>query len=220
MTYLNLFKIEHQQKSRCSHIHLQVCASFSFLDAGSNCWLSSFSTQCNPIWTLGWCCCDRKSRAAYAQIFALWQQATMEFTCHDHSSRTLVITFNPSHVSIGRTYTPRSLCYCLFAPHMCMVLFFTHIPFVVNHTTNATPPERLQQCPAPVNQQIQLKFCWKIPRLINILCILQAYTNKQSWVFSTWIKGKEPIIGLLPYQAWWSAQHLQVRRSRCRTKPL
>jgi len=26
-----------------------------------------------------------------------------------------------------------------------MVLFFTHIPFVVNHTINATSPERLQQ---------------------------------------------------------------------------
>ena len=26
-----------------------------------------------------------------------------------------------------------------------MVLFFTHIPFVVNYTINATPPERLQQ---------------------------------------------------------------------------
>jgi len=25
-----------------------------------------------------------------------------------------------------------------------MVLFFTHIPFVVNHTINAAPPERLQ----------------------------------------------------------------------------
>ena len=30
-------------------------------------------------------CCDRKSRAAYAQSFALWQQATIEFTRHDHS---------------------------------------------------------------------------------------------------------------------------------------
>ena len=35
--------------------------------------------------------------------------------------------------------------YCLLAPHICMVLFFTHIPFVVNHTINATQPERLQQ---------------------------------------------------------------------------
>jgi len=30
-------------------------------------------------------CCDRKSRAACAQSFALWQQARIEFTCHDHS---------------------------------------------------------------------------------------------------------------------------------------
>ena len=90
-------------------------------------------------------CCDRKSRAACAQSFALWQQATIEFTCLDHSPRTLVVTFNRSHARIIRDYTPRSLYYCLFAPHICMVLFFTHIPFVVNHTINATPPERLQQ---------------------------------------------------------------------------
>ena len=97
------------------------------------------------VWTAKQClCCDRKSRAAYAQSFALWQQATIEFTCHDHSPRTLVVTFNGSQVNIGRASTPRSLFYCLFAPHICMVLFFTHIPFVVNHTINATPPERLQ----------------------------------------------------------------------------
>jgi len=76
--------------------------------------------------------------------FALWQQATIEFTCHDHSPRTLVVAFNRSQVNIGRASTPRSLFYCFFAPHICMVLFFTHIPFVVNHTINATPPERLQ----------------------------------------------------------------------------
>jgi len=29
-------------------------------------------------------CCDRKARAASEQSFALWQQATIEFTCHDH----------------------------------------------------------------------------------------------------------------------------------------
>jgi len=45
----------------------------------------------------------------------------------------------------NRVHMPWSLCYCLFAPHICMVLFFAHIPFVVNHTINATPPERLQQ---------------------------------------------------------------------------
>jgi len=82
------------------------------------------------------CCCDRKSRAAYAQSFAVWQQATIEITCHDRSPRTLVVTFNRSQVNIGRASTPRSLFYWLFAPHICMVLFFTHIPFVVNHTIN------------------------------------------------------------------------------------
>ena len=57
-----------------------------------------------------WChCCDRKSRAACAQSFALWQQATIEFTCHDDSPRTLVVTFNRSQVNIGRASTPRSL---------------------------------------------------------------------------------------------------------------
>jgi len=89
-------------------------------------------------------CCDRKSRAAYAQSFALSQQATVEFTCHDHSPRTLVVTFNRSQVNISRASTPRSLFYCLFEPHIWMVLFFTHIPFVENYTINATPPEKLQ----------------------------------------------------------------------------
>jgi len=90
-------------------------------------------------------CCDRKSRAACAQSFALWQQATIEITCHDHSSRTLLLRSIVDIVSITRDYTPRSLYYCLFAPRIRMVLFFTHIPFTVNHTINAIPPERLQQ---------------------------------------------------------------------------
>jgi len=96
-------------------------------------------------------CFDRKSRAACVQSFALWQQATIEFTCHDHSPRMLVVTFNRSQVNIGRASTPQSLFYCLFAPHICMVLFFRPIPFVVNHTFNATPPERMQ------HRQIRLK---------------------------------------------------------------
>jgi len=32
-----------------------------------------------------WCCCDRKARAARAQSFALWQQATIKITRRDHS---------------------------------------------------------------------------------------------------------------------------------------
>jgi len=113
---------------------------------------------------LSWRCCDRQSRAAYAQSFALWQQATIEFTCHDHSSRTLLLRSIVDIVSITRDYTPRSLCYCLFAPHICMVLFFTHIPFVVNHTINATPSERFQQHPLlfTTNRTDRTFFVWRL----------------------------------------------------------
>jgi len=59
---------------------------------------------------------------ACAQSFSLWQQATIEIMRRDHSSRTLVIMFNRSHVNIDRAYTPQSLYYCLFAPHICGVV--------------------------------------------------------------------------------------------------
>jgi len=162
-----------------------------------------------------WYCCDRKTRAACAQDFALWQQATIEFTWHDHSiiacSRHIYVwccssgtsrswwirhltqhhrrgcnnipsfsqrtarfcvkadpgtTFtywsqhhfvaigNPerhvrkaSHCGSKQQYSSHAMIILLLlvrATHM-MVLFFRHIPFVVNHTFNATPPERLQQ---------------------------------------------------------------------------
>jgi len=39
-----------------------------------------------------------------------------------------------------------------------MVLFFTYIPFVVNHTINATPLERLQQ-----TLPLHFSFCQMIP---------------------------------------------------------
>jgi len=64
-------------------------------------------------------CCDRKSWAACAQSFAPRQQATIEITRRDHSV-----------IACSR--------------HTHIFLFFAHIPFVVNHTINATPPERLQ----------------------------------------------------------------------------
>jgi len=38
--------------------------------------------------------------------------------------------------SNNRDHAPQSLCYCLFVPQIS-VLFFAHIPFVVNHTFNA-----------------------------------------------------------------------------------
>ena len=61
------------------------------------------------------------------------------------SSRTLVNKLNRSHVNISSATTSQSLLLLLARATYIMVLFFTHIPFVVNHTINVTPPERLQQ---------------------------------------------------------------------------
>ena len=65
-------------------------------------------------------CCDRKARAACAQSFALCQQTTIQIMRRNHSV-----------IACSR--------------HVYVVLFFAHIPFVVNHTFNATPAETLQQ---------------------------------------------------------------------------
>ena len=66
--------------------------------------------------------------------------------------------------SNNRVHMPWSLYYCLFAPHICMVLFFTHIPFMVNHTINATRLERLQQHPLlfTTNHTDRTFFVWRL----------------------------------------------------------
>jgi len=85
------------------------------------------------------CFCDRKFRAACAQRFAPWQQATIEITRRDHSI-----------IACSR--------------HIHIFLFFAHIPFVVNHTTNATPTERLQQHPLffTTNHTDRTFFVWRL----------------------------------------------------------
>jgi len=85
-------------------------------------------------------CCDRKARAACAQSFTLWQQATIEITRRDHSI-----------IACSR--------------HMYMVLFFAHIPFVVNRTFSATPAKRLQQHPLVFTTKRTVRtffFLWRL----------------------------------------------------------
>jgi len=89
--------------------------------------------------------------------------------------------------SNNRVYMPWSLYYCLFAQHICMVLFFTHIPFVVNHTINATPPERLQQQhKGSLNQSRRHEGCsglipskFKYETLLSVV-ILSHFQNVKS----------------------------------------
>jgi len=47
--------------------------------------------------------------------------------------------------SNNRDHASQSLLLLLARLTYIIVLFFAHIPFVVNHTINATPPERLPQ---------------------------------------------------------------------------
>jgi len=70
----------------------------------------------SPKWCL--CCCDRKGRAASAESFTLWPQATTEIIRRNHSSRKLVILFNRSQPGTGRNSTPQSLYHCLFGPRI------------------------------------------------------------------------------------------------------
>jgi len=68
-----------------------------------------------------------------------------------------------------------------------MVLFFTHIPFVVNHTINATPPEMLQQYQHSYTQPLQaarnrLKrgYSMQICGKANVLYSLPSHTEGSS----------------------------------------
>jgi len=103
--------------------------------------------------------------------------------------------------SNNRVHIPWSLYYCLFAPHISMVLFFAYIPFVVNHAINATPPERLQQWRtiwralpfvngmgrSRVSKQVQWYFgnIWTTAPHFNIYQAINTEYLFQEWSFET-----------------------------------
>ena len=64
--------------------------------------------------------------------------------------------------SNNRDHPTRSLYYSLFGPHT-YIFVLHHIPFMVNHTINATPPERLQHYAGSTT----LRWCGGTSRLIS-----------------------------------------------------
>jgi len=92
--------------------------------------------------------------------------------------------------SNNRDHVPQSLYYCLFVPHICILLFLAHIPFVANHTINATPRERLQQCTFEISEQKH--FCIKLSRVMMTSehkCLKRSlirHENTSLW-FLKWI---------------------------------
>jgi len=142
---------------------------------------------------LKWYYCDRKARAAYAQSFALWQQATIEITRGDHSARTLVITFNRSHVSIGRTSTLRSLFYCLFTLHIYRV-------FLRAHSVRGEP--RIQRNASGVVATVRM-IEHSSPKLVVWVQFLVGHT--EDW------KNGSPV--QLRAQRWWLFARKQFTRA-------
>ena len=94
--------------------------------------------------------------------------------------------------SNNRIHMPWSLYYCLFAPHICMVLFFAHIPFVVNHTINATPPERLQHGQPVCCPNVEdLSFLCIFPHIFQVTGdLLIALKEAQNLSYSIMITGR------------------------------
>jgi len=72
----------------------------------------------------------------------VWERLSYVFTLlRWESPRGKCVKLHTAAASNNRDQAPRSLYYCLY---YIWVLFFAHIPFLVNHTFNATPTERLQ----------------------------------------------------------------------------
>ena len=148
---------------RCARGWVQLIAEKEILIIVASL-VHSCAVEKNVIVASQSCCCDRKSRAAYAQSLAPWQQATIQIMSRNLSLRTLVVTFIHSHVNISKATTSHALKLLLVRATYIMVLFFTHIPFMVNHTTNAAPPERLQQHPLlfATNPTDRTFFAWRL----------------------------------------------------------
>jgi len=94
-------------------------------------------------------------------------------TCWKTQARTLLRSEISSGIcaklrtvaaSNNRDHVLQSLLILLARAAYIMVLFFPHIPFVVNHTINVTPPERLQQHPLlfTTNRTDRTSFVWRL----------------------------------------------------------
>jgi len=104
------------------------------------------------------------------------------------SSRMLAIMFDCSHVSIGRVSTSQSLFLLLARATYIMVLFFTHTPFVVNHTINTTPPEKVQQShwifPAGLHSSFSLNVTPSSQHFLLLLVVCEGAEGSMNLRFN------------------------------------
>ena len=107
--------------------------------------LASFVAPFQRLSTLVAPCSSTKIPIIVLGFAILWQSYLIKVLLRSEIPSGICAKLRTVAASNNRVHMPWSLYYCLFVPHICMVLFFTHIPFMVNHTFNATLPERLQQ---------------------------------------------------------------------------
>jgi len=105
---------------------------------------------------------DHPTRSLSSSLFANTincspgSQALLEVTHQDHSiGITLLLLVRATYI---------------------MLLFFTHIPFVVNHTINATPPERLQQ------YNTIFRYCVELSLIIFLQVWRSANFSNHYWI--------------------------------------
>ena len=75
----------------------------------------------------------------------------------------------------------RSLYYCLFVPQIYMGVVLRHITFVVDHTFNATPTEKLQH--------FQIWKFWYIFRVLGIYIFDLAYVKNLAYIWYILVEG-------------------------------
>ena len=71
---------------------------------------------------------------------------TAPFCCDQKSPSGMCAKLRTVTASNNKDHASQSLLFIIaYSPHAYILLFFAHIPFMVNPTINATPTERLQQ---------------------------------------------------------------------------
>ena len=126
-------------------------------------------------------CCDQKSRAAYAQSFALWQLATIEFTCHDHSSHTLLLRSIIDIVRSQRLHATITLLLLVHATYMYGVVLHAHPIRGESHIQRNTTGEVATTSPPFYNE----------PHRSHVLCVKAEFST----TFTSWSQQHFVVIG-------------------------
>ena len=160
-TWLRIFNISLQE----TYLHWPV-STLEFLQPPQtenqfNHWVRTY----DALLRNNLCCCDRKSRAAYAQSFALWQQGTIVFTSHDHSIIAYDAHLHPTF---------------LIDRFKCLWLFINlHFSSIIQRSS--TMETKCSGCPWIASVFACQKYCFCVVKNMWTMCTHQAEKRKKCW---------------------------------------